>query len=140
MTAGRKLATLLVATLFVAASLAAGTVPQGWLGFGFLTHRAANGTIDFLHVRNVAKGGPADRAGLRPLDVIVALNGTPVRFRDDRAALAFFAHTALGQRVVVTVVRSGQPRRLAVVAARPPNDQSATWERNRALAVPSKPR
>jgi S1-C subfamily serine protease len=95
---------LLFALLLAAPVLAKDNVVRGWLGFGFVTHHARDGHVDFLHVRNVAVPGPSHRAGLKPFDVIVALNGFPVRFADDRAALAFFAKLKVAERVVFTVV------------------------------------
>jgi serine protease DegQ len=54
-------------------------------------------------VLDVAKGGPADQAGIRPGDVLVALDGKPIaRVEDFLAALR--AHRP-GDRVRVTIVR-----------------------------------
>jgi Do/DeqQ family serine protease len=56
-------------------------------------------------VRTVTKGGPADVAGLKPGDVVVAVNGHPVEHPD---ALGYRLTTAgLGSTVKLTVTRDG---------------------------------
>jgi serine protease Do len=57
-------------------------------------------------VRDVKKDGPADKAGLQAEDVIVALNGKPVKDGDD--LMARVADTPVGNSVMVTVDRDGK--------------------------------
>ena len=69
-------------------------------------------------VRDVWPGGPADRAGLRQGDVIVAVDGRPVA---DRAGLSFrMATLKLGSTVPLALLRGGRERVLPLAVARAP--------------------
>ncbi|HEV8148258.1 MAG TPA: Do family serine endopeptidase [Bryobacteraceae bacterium] len=57
-------------------------------------------------VRDVKKDGPADKAGLQAEDVIIALNGKPVKDGDD--LMARVADTPVGNSVMLTVDRDGK--------------------------------
>ncbi len=61
-----------------------------------------------LDEETVVRGGPADQAGLRPGDVIVEFDDTPVR---DANQLVTLIHTkAPGDRVQIRYVRDGEER------------------------------
>lgn len=72
----------------------------------------------------VAEGGPADKAGLQPGDVVVAFDGTPiVRF----AQLQWLASTAgVGRTVTVRVLRQGAAfdQKITLGLLPPPADPS----------------
>src|SRR4051794_13179029 len=57
-------------------------------------------------VDNVNKGGPADKAGIKPEDVIVAINGKPVKDGDD--LVQRISGTPIGDQVTITVDRNGK--------------------------------
>lgn len=61
-------------------------------------------------VNSVVPGGPADRAGLRPGDVITAVNGTPVN--DPNALRNLIASTPPGTEVTLAVFRDGHERQV----------------------------
>jgi Do/DeqQ family serine protease len=61
-------------------------------------------------VASVDPGGPADRAGVKPEDVITQLNG--VRVEDGNALRNRVASTAPGSDIAVTVVRNGHEQTL----------------------------
>ncbi len=104
--------------------IAHGRVVRGWLGvqiqdldprlaesFGL---RVAQGVV----VAAVLRGGPADRAGLRPGDVILRIDGRPVR--DAREALDRIAARRPGERIVLEGLRDGAPARWeATIGERP---------------------
>jgi S1-C subfamily serine protease len=50
--------------------------PRGWLGLAVMVE--GRGEAAELRVRRVFEGGPAQRAGLRPGDSLVGLNGAPL--------------------------------------------------------------
>ena len=71
-----------------------------------------------MRVLTVNKGGPADRAGLRPHDLIVAAAGRRINFLKELTAILGSLNP--GDRLSLEVVRGIRPLRLEVVAAAPP--------------------
>lgn len=65
---------------------------------------------DGVPVSAVAKGTPAYVAGLRPFDVIVSVDGKPVRNRDEFDALV--SKVAVGKAFKLSVRRDGLPLHL----------------------------
>ncbi len=68
-----------------------------------------------VEVVEVVEGGPADRAGLRPEDLIVELDGTPVEGMDDLQRV--IVSELIGRAVRAKVVRDGRERELELVPA-----------------------
>jgi serine protease DegQ len=102
-----------------------GRVARGWLGVEAvdLTSEVARSlgvraTSGALLVR-LLQGGPADRAGLRPGDVVTALEGKPVI--DTRDLVEKTAGIKPGAQGEFTVLRDGKATTLRVeVGRRPP--------------------
>ena len=102
-----------------------GQVVRGWIGvepqditpelaesFG-LTKKT--GTI----IAGVLKGGPADRAGMKPGDILVSVEGKPVA--DTTEMLNLIAQLTPGQKAKVKVLRKAQETSLEItVGKRPP--------------------
>ncbi|MCG7598981.1 Do family serine endopeptidase [Halomonas sp. McH1-25] len=104
--------------------IARGRVVRGWLGlevqeitsglaasFGL---NAAQGVI----VSNVVQNGPAQQAGLRPGDVLLAIDGKPIL--DPRVAMADIAEIEPGTRLPLKVVRNGDTLEIEIVAGERP--------------------
>ncbi|MDM7323103.1 MAG: DegQ family serine endoprotease [Gammaproteobacteria bacterium] len=103
-----------------------GKVTRGWLGvmiqpvdadlaksFGLDRPRGAL-------IAQVQPGSPADKAGLKAGDVILAFNGYPI---DDTAQLpARVASAEIGKRAEVQVLREGKERTLTVTIQALPDD------------------
>ncbi|GAA0580152.1 Do family serine endopeptidase [Halomonas salifodinae] len=101
-----------------------GRVIRGWLGieaqemtpelalsFGLQTPRG-------VVIAGVMADGPADRAGLRPGDVLLEVDGRPIL--DARVAMSDIAAIAPGAELPLTVIRGGQPLELVLeVGERP---------------------
>jgi len=68
-----------------------------------------------VEIVQVVEGGPADRAGLRPEDLIVELDGTPIEGMDDLQRVV--ASELIGRSVRVIVIREGRERELELVPA-----------------------
>lgn len=94
----------------VPGSGASGT-PRGWLGVSLqpitvpenLAHRAGQRTA--RQVVNITRGGPADLAGLRSGDVLLALDGSSTS--GNHALRAFLAPERIGHQVEVRLMRDG---------------------------------
>jgi serine protease Do len=59
-----------------------------------------------VFVQDVAEGGPAEKAGVKPGDVIISVNGKPVR--DGRELVNVVTATPVGSSLDLTVLRNGQ--------------------------------
>jgi Do/DeqQ family serine protease len=100
-----------------------GEVTRGWLGVGTLdlpSDVAQSMSVDGgVVVREVVRGGPADRAGIHPKDVVVEIDGKPTR--DTPALLARIAELSPGSIVKVRIWRDNAAQDLDVtVGKRPP--------------------
>ena len=95
---------------------------HGWLGIE--TEKAAAGghTITVVHA-----GSPAEAAGFRPGDVLVALGG--VRFAEENrdALKKVKAGFAVGSQVTYTVARGGNERQISATLAPVPREVLARW-------------
>jgi S1-C subfamily serine protease len=74
-----------------------GPVPAHW--------RARLGRTTGLLIAQVVAGGPADRAGLRPGDLLLTVAGRPVAVSQDLQRLMF--SDAIGRPLAITVMRNG---------------------------------
>ncbi len=75
-------------------------------------------------ITDVVKGSPADKAGLKQEDIIVACNGKEIE-----SLSAFRNSISLmtpGARVVLTIVREGKCKEIAVVVALAPREDGTT--------------
>jgi len=104
--------------------LAEGRVARGWLGVGLQpvmvpeTLRAAAGQDSGMMVMTLAAGGPAVLAGVLPGDILLDLDGTPVRRM--RALAAAMGREQIGRSVALRLLRAGALQAVAVtIAARP---------------------
>ncbi len=113
--------------------IADGRVVRGWLGVGIgnVTQTTAealglasnHGTF----VESVGEDGPADKGGVEPKDIIVEVDGEPIK---DANELRFrIAGTAPGTEIEMIVVRSGRRRTLEITLGELPErfrSQSST--------------
>jgi len=74
-------------------------------------------------VTNVGPGGPADRAGILPGDIILKFNGHPIDVATDLVRMIGDAKP--GARVTLTVWRKGQTHGMPVTVAAMPLEQGA---------------
>ncbi|WP_435750497.1 Do family serine endopeptidase [Thauera sp. AutoDN2] len=108
--------------------VASGEVVRGWVGveiqdltaelaasFG---HPDANGAL----IAGVLRGSPADRGGVRPGDILIAVDGRSVR--DPRAMLDMVAALPPGRKSGFTVKRNGEQLELTVEVGRRPTPAS----------------
>ena len=79
-------------------------------------------------VRQVERESPADRAGIKPGDVIVECQGQPVKGPDDLVALV--SAIAPGTRIPVALVRDGRRQTVSVMVEELPGGATASAQRS----------
>lgn len=84
-------------------------------------------------VSSVEPGGPADRAGLKAEDVILAIDGVPVKDGDDLVSRV--ADTPIGTKLTLTIDRAGRQMRLPVVV----EERSKVFANDPRFAAPKEP-
>jgi serine protease Do len=98
-----------------------GRVTRGSIGVSFTpsdTDRArallkANGATEGVFVQAVAPGGPSEKAGLKDGDIIISINGKPVREGNDLVNTV--VSTPVGTAVNITALRDGKKENFKVV-------------------------
>ena len=75
-------------------------------------------------IADVVKGGPADKAGIKPGDVVGSLNGKPVT--DANQLTRDVGAIPPGQSVKLEVIRDGKPRQIEVKLAERPDETETT--------------
>jgi S1-C subfamily serine protease len=107
-----------------------GRALRGWLGVSAqaVTPEIAD-ALDLPKVAGVVvvgvlRGGPADRAGLKPGDVILAIDGQ--RITEPRDALLSIASRRPGAKVHLTVLRDNKENVLSVTAIERPQQMGQT--------------
>lgn len=76
-------------------------------------------------VTKVAAGSPAEQAGFRTGDVLVAFNGVPVK--DKEKVKAAKASIGVGSKVTYTVARAGAEQKISATLAPVPEQVLAQW-------------
>jgi S1-C subfamily serine protease len=104
--------------------VADGHIARGWLGLGLQpvmvpsALREAVGQDQGRMIVSIARGGPAEQAGLMPGDILLALDDQTIT--GHRAIRAFLGPERVGQNVTVRLLRGGLVQTAAlIVAARP---------------------
>src|SRR5881296_758638 len=105
--------------------IASGRVVRGWLGIAIqdVTDELAGtfGVREGVLVAEVMKGGPAEAAGVRQGDIIVELNGAPIKEVPELQRRV--AAVAPGQPVRLKVIRERKPVALSVTVTEMPAEE-----------------
>lgn len=112
--------------------ISTGQVVRGWIGvepqditpelaesFGLAKN---SGAI----IAGVLKGGPADKAGMRPGDILVAVEGKPVS--DTTDMLNLIAQLTPGNKAKMMVLRKGQESTVEVIVGKRPRPRREDQE------------
>ena len=107
--------------------IATGGVTRGWIGVEIqeITPELAEsfklpknqGAI----IAGVMKGGPADKGGIKPGDVLMEIEDKPVT--DSAAMLNLIAQLAPGSAAKMKILREGKPQDLSVAIGTRPKPQ-----------------
>lgn len=81
--------------------IVSGTVTRGELGFDGVFSAERDGML----ITSVAKGGPADIAGLRPTDMLLSIDGLEIDVNDASKALEMVADTTPGSLLTLVIER-----------------------------------
>ena len=106
----------------------AGAVTRGWIGVELapLTPALAEsfklGSLDGAIIKGVLSDGPADRAGVKPGDVLLQIDGKAIA--DPQAVLNLVTVIAPGSAAKVKLKRKGQDLELPVTVGRRPRQQA----------------
>ncbi|MBS2038010.1 Do family serine endopeptidase [bacterium] len=75
-------------------------------------------------ISSLVDGGPGSKAGLKVQDVVLSINGKPIR--SDRELLAEVARTPVGRPADLEVWRAGSTRHINVTVVERPDDQQVS--------------
>ncbi|HLY20367.1 MAG TPA: Do family serine endopeptidase [Bryobacteraceae bacterium] len=100
-----------------------GKVVRGSIGVKFTPSESsraeallkANGAKDGVFIEQVPAGGPADKAGMKAEDIIIAVNGKPIH--NGGELIEKVTSTPIGTSLNVTALREGKPKEFHVVVA-----------------------
>jgi C-terminal processing protease CtpA/Prc len=126
-----------VASVVIWGTAVAGGVREapGYLGFLYtLQDDPPPSTRQWLHVRSVLPGGPAQTAGVKPQDIVIAIDGKPVQFKTKRALIDLFASIRPQAVVRLTIVRASKQLVIPVRAAKMSAEDAQRWQKNYELA------
>jgi serine protease Do len=99
-----------------------GRVERGWLGATLQDVPDSDGHTNIgVGITAVERNGPGQRSGLRPGDIVTAVNGQPVD--SSRTLIRAVAETPPGGTVRMMLRRQGREMELSVVVGRRPNGQ-----------------
>ena len=109
-----------------------GSVTRGWIGVEVqeITPPVAEsfklGSTRGALIAGVLRGGPADKAGVKPGDVLIEIDGKPVA--DPAAMLNLVAALAPGAAATMKLKRNGQDVEASVTVGRRPKPQAPRAE------------
>jgi serine protease DegQ len=98
-----------------------GKVSRGYIGVEPRDAPEGDGSL----IAGVLRGGPADQAGMKPGDIVLAVNEKPVRNMTE--LMQTVAQVTPGSRAKIKVLRNGKPTELLVtIIERPANNNRSS--------------
>lgn len=104
-----------------------GSVTRGWIGVEAqeITPEIADsfrlGSTNGVLLAGILRGGPADRAGLKPGDILLAIEGSPVK--DPNSMLNLVAALAPGKPAAIRLRRDNKDMEIQVAVGKRPTQQ-----------------
>ena len=112
-----------------------GKIKKGYLGVAFseqldpqLARALKLTSLEGALVAQVEKGGPADKAGVKPYDVILEVNGKKVASPGD--LFYIIGDSAVGSTARLEVIRKGEKKSIPVVLGERPDSEPRTARRS----------
>lgn len=108
--------------------VANGTVTRGWIGVEIqevtpaVAQSLPQGSARGAMIAGVLNGGPADKAGVKPGDILLAVDGKPIA--DPAAMLNIVASLAPGKSAKLNLQRRGKPVDAEVIVGKRPRQKS----------------
>jgi len=122
----------IIAYVVIAVAAASGAAPlaakppRPWLGMGAIVRGESEGGR-FLYVAHAPPDTPAHRSGLRPGDLVTAIDGRKIVFRDDLDMMEFTSRLRIGSTLKLRVVRAGKQRDLQLRVGTLPPAYEQRW-------------
>jgi serine protease Do len=122
--------------------LKSGKVVRGYLGMGIVP--VSDDVKESFNlpetrgalVQTVESGKPADKAGLKPGDVVVAIDGKTIN--TNRDLIDYISYLPVGSNVNITVIRDGQRKTLTARTAERPLEAQNDLQNNNEQIEPSR--
>jgi serine protease DegS len=117
-----------------------GRVIRGWLGIDAqqmtpdLAASFGLKTLSGVIIANVVPGGPGDEAGLRPGDILLAIDGKPIL--DPRETQVDIAEIPPGTQLPLTIVRGGEKREVTLTVGERPQPAKSGRDAARQASAP----
>lgn len=115
-----------LAIVLITMAVQAAPQPRAWLGMGVSLHQGVDGER-FLHVENVTPKGPATVAGVKPLDIIIGLNGKKITFRNEVEFLTYVATLQPGRPIQLQIRRAEKLLRAKLIPGELTPAQREAW-------------
>ena len=96
---------------------------RGWVGINLDNSEGEDKTV----LSGIFENSPAEAAGLKKGDVLVALNGIPYTRDNEKELYDVYKNSKPGQTITFEVDRSGQQQEIDVTLARLPEKIVAQW-------------
>ncbi len=100
--------------------LRTGKIERGWIGISVLPVEKLGRQTGAL-IASITPESPAERAGLKPGDLLLSLNGNPVRARFmEEVPLVYqqIADLPIGKTIIAEIERKGKRQRIPITVAR----------------------
>jgi serine protease DegQ len=112
--------------------IATGTVTRGWIGVevqDITAELAESFKLSNTHgvlIAGIVRGGPADRAGVKPGDILTEVDGKPIL--DSSAMLNLVAAALPGKAATLKIMRNGTPLTIKLTVGKRPKPRPRTEE------------
>ncbi len=130
----RVMMTVVLLTIPVAVATESKSVDgrPGYLGFGFTydTNPTNVSAPSWLTVRYVVPASPAERAGLKPGDLIIEIDGKALHFADSLDLVLALGKVPVDQPMKLTILRNRRRQSAEIIPSRMPDPQYEQWKTN----------